>query len=182
MFFFWVKNSCRALHCHRAVAAPFFFFSFFLFCQKKFCRSSHRQKENFGWNYPKHWCEFNVWQNVMVEASTMVIWCCESVIFFFFKIKIALIWTTRTGRSDRGSYESLLFLHEVVFDVKRIVILSGSRFFRSDRTVQSRFKNLGFHCSTYLIFWCSHNMYEYGVNWPLFLKCVMFGNFKILND
>ena len=29
-FFFWVKNSCRALHCHRAMADPFFFLFFFL--------------------------------------------------------------------------------------------------------------------------------------------------------
>ena len=35
-FFFWVKNSCRALHCHHAVAAPiFFFFFFFLFFWSK---------------------------------------------------------------------------------------------------------------------------------------------------
>ena len=34
-FFFWVKNSCRALHCHCAMAAPFFFFSFFFFLVKK---------------------------------------------------------------------------------------------------------------------------------------------------
>ena len=61
------------------------FFSFFFLCQKKFRRSSHCQKENFVWNYPEHWCEFNIWQNVMVEASTMVIWCCEFVIFFFNK-------------------------------------------------------------------------------------------------
>ena len=35
-FFLSIKNSCRALHCHRAVAAPFFFFSFlFFFLVKK---------------------------------------------------------------------------------------------------------------------------------------------------
>ena len=34
-FFFWVKNSCRALHCHGAVAAPFYFFSFLFFFVKK---------------------------------------------------------------------------------------------------------------------------------------------------
>ena len=90
-FFFWVKNSCRALHCHRAMVAPFFFFSFFsslffffLVVKKKFPRSSHCWKEIFAWNYLEHWCEFNIWQNVMVEASTMVIWCCESVMFLFF--------------------------------------------------------------------------------------------------
>ena len=82
-FFFLVKNSCGALHCHRAVAAPFFFF----FCQKNFHRSTHWRKEIFAQNYVEHWCDFNfnVWQNVMVEASTMVIWCCESVMFLFFK-------------------------------------------------------------------------------------------------
>ena len=90
-FFLGVKNSCRALHCHRAMVAPFFFFSFFsslffffLVVKKKFPRSSHCWKEIFAWNYLEHWCEFNIWQNVMVEASTMVIWCCESVMFLFF--------------------------------------------------------------------------------------------------
>ena len=99
-FFFWVKNSCRALHCHCAVAAPFFFLFFFFFWSKKFHRSSHCWNEIFAWNYPEHWCEFNIWQNVMVEASTMVIWCCESVMFLFFLIKIALNWTTRTAHDS----------------------------------------------------------------------------------
>ena len=58
-------------------------FLFFFFCQKKFRRSTHCWKEIFAWNYPEHWCEFNIWQNVMVEPSTMVIWCCESVMFLF---------------------------------------------------------------------------------------------------
>ena len=35
MVFFWVKNSCRALHCHRAMAAPFFFLFFFFFFGSK---------------------------------------------------------------------------------------------------------------------------------------------------
>ena len=34
VFFFGVKNSCRALHCHHAVAAPFFFFYLFIFSKK----------------------------------------------------------------------------------------------------------------------------------------------------
>ena len=33
-FFFLVKNSCRALHCHYAVAAPLFFFYLFIFSKK----------------------------------------------------------------------------------------------------------------------------------------------------
>ena len=80
-FFFWVKNSWRVLHCHRAVATPFS--SFFFFWSIKISQSTHCQKEIFTWNYPEHWCEFNVWQNVMVEASTMVIWCCECNAFIF---------------------------------------------------------------------------------------------------
>ena len=38
-FFGGVKNSCRALHCHRAVAAPFFLFSFFFFVKKSFAEA-----------------------------------------------------------------------------------------------------------------------------------------------
>ena len=77
MVVFFVKNTCRALHRHRAVAAPF-----------------------FAWNYIEHWCEFNVWQNLMVEASTIVIWCCESIIFLFLVlIKIALTWTMKIVHS-----------------------------------------------------------------------------------
>ena len=34
-FVFLVKNSCRALCCHRAVAAPSSFLSFFFFLVKK---------------------------------------------------------------------------------------------------------------------------------------------------
>ena len=72
----------------------------FFFWSKKFHRSSHCWNEIFAWNYPEHWCEFNIWQNVMVEASTIVIWCCESVMFLFFLIKIALSWTTRTAHDS----------------------------------------------------------------------------------
>ena len=113
-FFLGVKNSCRALHSHRAMVAPFFFFSFFFpffFCQKKFPRSSHCWKETFAWNYLEHWCEFNIWQNVMVEASTMVIWCCESVMFLFFlKIKIALAWTAKIAHGSQNRAVGLWFV------------------------------------------------------------------------
>ena len=44
-FFFWVKNSWRVLHCHRAVATPFFFFFFFL-VNKNFAKHS-LPKRNF---------------------------------------------------------------------------------------------------------------------------------------
>ena len=45
LFFFWVKNSCRALHCHCAVATPFFF-SFF-FWSKKSSQKLSLPKRNF---------------------------------------------------------------------------------------------------------------------------------------
>ena len=50
----------------------------------------------------------------------------------------------RTGRSDRGPDGSMLFSHGTVPYLKRTVKLNGSRVFRSDRTVQSGFNNLGF--------------------------------------
>ena len=47
----------------------------------------------------------------------------------------------RTVRSDRGSHGSLLFSSRTVLDAKRTAKMSGSRFFRSDRTVRSGFHN-----------------------------------------
>ena len=80
-FFFWSKT----LEEHGIVTVQWLLLSSSsFFGQKKFRKSTHCQKEIFTWNYPKHWCEFNVWQNVMIEALTMVIWCCESVMFLFF--------------------------------------------------------------------------------------------------
>ena len=104
VFFFFFLSKNLAEHCivtvQWPVAAPFFFFFFFFFfyfCQKNFAEALICWKEIFAWNYPEHWCEYNVWQNVMVEASTMVIWCCEFVMFLFFiLIKIALTWTMKT--------------------------------------------------------------------------------------
>ena len=46
-FFFWVKNSCGALHCHCAVATPFFFSFFFFFLSKKISRKLSLPKRNF---------------------------------------------------------------------------------------------------------------------------------------
>ena len=43
-FFFGVKNSCKALYCHRVVAAPFFFF---FFLSKKISQKHSLQKRNF---------------------------------------------------------------------------------------------------------------------------------------
>ena len=103
-YFFIFGSKTLAKHCivtvQWPVAAPFFFLFFFFFRSKKFHRSSHCWNEIFVWNYLEHWCEFNIWQNVMVEASTMVIWCCESVMFLFFLIKIALSWTTKTAHGS----------------------------------------------------------------------------------
>ena len=86
MVVFFVKKSCKALCRHHVVTAPFFFFFFFFFFfwSKKSRRSIHCWKEFFSWNWSKRWCEFNVWQNLMVEVSTMVICCCESIMFLVF--------------------------------------------------------------------------------------------------
>ena len=50
----------------------------------------------------------------------------------------------RTIRLDCGPYRSMLFLHGTVLHLKQIVEVDGSRVSRSDRTVQSGFKNLAF--------------------------------------
>ena len=101
-FFFWSKTLAEhyIVTAQWLLLSSFPFFFFFFFCQKKVHRSSHCRKEIFTWNYLEHWCKFNVWQNVMVEASTMVIWCCESIMFLFFLIKIALIWNARITHSS----------------------------------------------------------------------------------
>ena len=73
------------------------------------------------------------------------------VFFFFFlscrfkgmqvTVRSGLITVLKTMRSDRGSHESLLLSSRTVLDAKRTAKMSGSRFFRSDRTVRSGFHN-----------------------------------------
>ena len=57
------------------------------------------------------------------------------------------ITVLRTVRLNRGSNGSLHFWHRPVLEHKRTVMVRGSRFFRSDRTVRSGFQNIGFHKS-----------------------------------
>ena len=49
----------------------------------------------------------------------------------------------KTRRPDRGLDGSMLFLHGAVLHLKRTVKLNGSQVSRLDRTVRSRFYNLG---------------------------------------
>ena len=49
----------------------------------------------------------------------------------------------RTRRLDHGSDGSMLFLHGTVLHLKRTVKLNDSQVSRLDRTVRSRFYNLG---------------------------------------
>ena len=81
-FFFWCQKLLQSIVLSLCSGCSFLLL--LLLVKKKFRRSIHCRKEIFAWNYPEHWCEFNVWQNILVEASTMVIWCCESVMFLFF--------------------------------------------------------------------------------------------------
>ena len=52
-----------------------------------------------------------------------------------------LVTVHRTRRSDRSPYESLLFLHGTVLDVKQTVEMAGSRFSQLDCTIRSEFQN-----------------------------------------
>ena len=52
-----------------------------------------------------------------------------------------LITVLRTVWLNRGLNRYLFFWHRTVLEHKRTVIVRGSRFFRSDRTVRSGFQN-----------------------------------------
>ena len=89
----------------------------------------------------------------VLSRLPVVVFLSSSFFFlFFFKVQIqmdavtvrsGLITVLRTVRSDRGSHGFLFFSHRAVLDAKRTVKMNGLRVFRSDRTVQSRFQNLG---------------------------------------
>ena len=80
--------------------------------------------------------------------------------FFFFlscrfkgmqgTVRSGLITVLKTVRSDRGSHGSLHLSSRTVLDAKRTAKMSGSRFFRSDRTVRSGFHNHAHFFKTYL--------------------------------
>ena len=94
-FFLGVKNSCRALHCHRAMVAPFFFFSFFssLFffffgCQKKISQKLSLLKRNFRLKlsrtlmWVQHLTKCYGWS---FNNGDLVLWVCNVFIFFINK-------------------------------------------------------------------------------------------------
>jgi len=54
-------------------------------------------------------------------------------------VRSGLVTVLRTVRSDHGLHDSLFFSPRAVLEAKRIVKMNGSRFFRSDRTVQFGF-------------------------------------------
>ena len=76
--------------------------------------------------------------------------CFGFFFFFFFFLRFRFKGTARSGsitvlrtvRLNRGSNGSLHFWHRPVLEHKRTVMVRGSRFFRSDRTVRSGFQNL----------------------------------------
>ena len=74
-FFFWVKKSCRALRRHHVL--------FFFFLGQKNLAKAFSAERNFS---PETETLMRVQRltESMVEASTMVIWCCESVMFLVF--------------------------------------------------------------------------------------------------
>ena len=94
-FFGGVKNSCRALHCHRAVAAPFFLFSFF-FLSKKVSQKHSLLKRNFCLKLSRtlmriqRLTECYGWT---FNNGDLVLWVCN--IFIYFLIKIALNWINK---------------------------------------------------------------------------------------
>ena len=59
--------------------------------------------------------------------------------FICFMLPVLAITVPRTVRLNRDSNGSLLFWHRPVLKLKRIVIVRGSWFFRSDYTVRSEF-------------------------------------------
>ena len=90
-FFFWVKNSCRALHSHRAMVAPFFFFSFFFsffFLSKKISEKLSLLKRNFRLKlsrtlmWVQHLTKCYGWS---FNNGDLVLWVCNVFIFFINK-------------------------------------------------------------------------------------------------
>ena len=60
-----------------------------------------------------------------------------------------LVTVHRTRQSDRSPYESLLFLHGTVLDVKQTVEMAGSRFSQLDCTIRSEFQN--YDCASWIL-------------------------------
>ena len=91
-----------------------------------------------------------LWKHDVLPAVVFFFFC-FSVCFFFFlscrfkgmqgTVRSGLITVLTTVRSNRGSHGSLLLSSRTVLDSKRTAKMSGSRFFRSDRTVRSGFHN-----------------------------------------
>ena len=70
------------------------------------------------------------------------LFCFVLFCFICFMLPILAITVPRTMWLNRDSNGSLLFWHRPILKLKRIMIVSGSRFSRSDRTVRSEFQNL----------------------------------------
>ena len=78
------------------------------------------------------------------------------IFFYFYFLRFRFKGTVRSGsitvlrtvRLNRGSNGSLHFWHRPVLEHKRTVMVSGSRFFRSDRTVRSGFQNIAYYHSS----------------------------------
>ena len=85
VFFFWVKNSCRALHCHRAVVAPFFFFFFFFFLVKKKKKTLPLPPQFHSWK--QSWLLFFfflVCQKILQSITLSPCSGCSFLLLFFF--------------------------------------------------------------------------------------------------
>ena len=100
----------------------------------------------------------SVYEDMIYSQQLCFFFFCFSVFYFYFyfyfylrfrfkgkqgTVRNGLIKVLRTIRSDRGSHGSLHFSHRVVLETKRTAKMNGSRFSRLDRTVRSRFQNLG---------------------------------------
>ena len=95
----------------------------------------------------------SVYENMMYFQQLCFFSSVFLCVFFFFlscrfkgmqgTVRSGLITVHKTVRSDRGSHGSLLLSSRTVLDAKRTAKMSGSRFFRSDRTVRSGFHNHG---------------------------------------
>ena len=88
----------------------------------------------------------------LINVACFFFFCvfCFLFCFFFFGFRIkgkqgivrtALIMILKNVLLDRSSNGSLLFRHRPIHKIKRTVFMRGSRLTRSDRTVQSGFKN-----------------------------------------
>ena len=125
-FFFWVKNSSRALHCHRTVDAPFFFFfSFFLFLSKKVSQKHSLPKRDFHLKLSRtlmrvqRLTECYGWS---FNNGDLVLWVCN--VFIFFNKNSSDLNRQNRSRFTKLSCQTMVRMGPYFFCMERFLMLN----------------------------------------------------------